>query len=82
MVGFRGLDWVYDVTEHNRIIAARALAFQTRVMEARREAPAPRGRGTQSIRPRGGAFGADPRRSQLSRLDGNAGSGGHGEAAA
>jgi hypothetical protein len=81
MIGFRGLDWVYDMTERNRIVSARALAFQKRINGARCEEQAPSGRGAQSIRMRAGTFGAD-RRSQLSQLDGNAGSGGHGEAAA
>jgi hypothetical protein len=28
MVGFRGLDWVYDVTTHNSSMAARARQFK------------------------------------------------------
>src|SRR6266511_1107303 len=28
MLGFRGLHWIYEVTEHNNVIASRALAFE------------------------------------------------------
>ncbi len=69
MVGFRGLDWVYDVTERGNIVATRALAFQQRVEGARCDHRVPSRRGARSIRLRAGPSALTDDRSRLSSTE-------------
>jgi hypothetical protein len=34
MLGFRGLHWIYDVTEHNAATSARASAFRKLIQDS------------------------------------------------
>jgi hypothetical protein len=82
MVGFRGLDWVYDVTERNNIITTRAVAFQKRVEGMRPDDRVSRRHGAHSITRRAGAFGGANGQSPLFQVDGDTSSVGHGDVAA